>query len=72
MNSLEARLLAAHGQGDLAALVALYGEAALAATDANARGFYLTHAHVFALDLGHPDTATLRAELIEMGREDPL
>lgn len=72
MSHLNTRLLEAHARGDTHALVALYCEAADAATDVSARGFYLTHAHVFALELGHPDTATLRAELIEMGREIPL
>lgn len=72
MRDLDARLLDAHAQGDIAALVTLYREAANATSDDAARGFYLTHAHVFALELGHPDTAELRAELIRMGRETPL
>lgn len=72
MNGLDARLLAAHAAHDLPALVALYRDAANGAKTDAARGFYLTHAHVFALELGHPDTADLRALLIEMGRETPL
>lgn len=72
MSDLDARLLAAHDRGDGAALVALYREAAEAAPDDDARGFFLTHAHVFALEVEHPDTAHLRAQLIEMGREIPL
>lgn len=72
MSDLDTRLLDAHARGDTAELVTLYSEAADAATDDAARGFYLTHAHVFALELGHPDTERLRAELIKMGREMPL
>lgn len=72
MSDLGARLLAAHDSGDLVALVHLYRAAAKGAATQDARGFYLTHAHVFALELGHPDTAALRAELIAMGREAPL
>jgi hypothetical protein len=72
MNDLDAALLDAHARGDVAALVTLYRTAADAALTQDARGFYLTHAHVFALELGHTGTAALRAELIAMGREIPL
>lgn len=72
MTELEARLLAAHAAGNTAALVALYQEAAEAADTETARGFLLTHAHVFALELGHPDTGALRRRLVEMGRETAL
>ena len=72
MTGLDARLLEAHGRGDLVALVALYLEAADAAVDADAEGFYLTHAHVFAMELGHPQTEALRARLIAAGREESL
>ena len=72
MSDLNDRLLAAHDRGDLTALVALYREAADGATTEGERGFFLTHAHVFALELGHPDAADLRAALIAMGRETPL
>jgi len=72
MNDLDARLLAAHAAHDLPALVALNREAADAAETEAARGFFLTHAHVFALEMGHPDTQVLRAALIAMGRETPL
>jgi len=72
MSDLDKRLLAAHAQGDAAALVTLYREAADQTNDAQAQGFYLTHAHVFALEIGHPDTATLRQRLIDQGREAPL
>ncbi len=72
MTGLDARLLEAHDKGDSAALVALYKEAADQANTDTARGFYLTHAHVFALELGHPETLSLRQALIDMDRESPL
>ena len=52
MNPLDARLLQAHAAGDGAALARLYEEAARQAADADAGAFYLTHAHIFALEGG--------------------
>jgi len=72
MKALDAQLLAAHAAGNIAALVALYTQAADATNDADAAGFYLTHAHVFALELGDPAADDLRARLIALGREAPL
>ena len=72
MTDLDARMLAAHNADDTRALIGLYREAADAADNDTARGFYLTHAHVFALELDHSDTASLRAALVAMGRETPL
>ncbi|MEP1198114.1 hypothetical protein [Tateyamaria sp.] len=72
MSDLDAQLLAAHEAYDVPALVALYRQAANTADNDDARGFYLTHAHVFALEINHPDTARLRDALIEMGRESAL
>lgn len=72
MTDLDARLLAAHQRADLDALIALYQEAAANAQTPAAQGFYLTHAHVFALELGHVDAPFLRATLVAMGRETPL
>ena len=72
MTTLDARLLAAHAAGDEGALVRLYAEAAAAANDPQARAFYLTHAHVFALVLGLPEAEDLRARLIAEGREAPV
>ncbi|MEO0400948.1 MAG: hypothetical protein AAF214_01080 [Pseudomonadota bacterium] len=72
MTPLDARLLAAHTAQDTRALVDLYQEAAAIAPTEEARGFYLTHAHVFALEMGHPDVSPLRAALIELGRETPV
>ncbi len=71
MSDLNARLLAAHAADDRVALIRLYSEAADQAPTEQAAGFYLTHAHVFALELGHPDAAALRARLVAMGRETP-
>lgn len=75
MNALERDLLAAHAAGDGAALVRLYAQAAEtaeAAGDTDRAAFYLTHAHVFALEMGHPDAPALRAKLVAAGREVPL
>jgi len=60
---LDARLLAAHGRGDLAALVTLYTEAADTAEETDAEMFYLTHALVYALDLGDVRAGALWARL---------
>lgn len=72
MSDLDSRLLAAHERDDKRALVRLYGEAAEAAKDVDTCAFYLTHAHVFALELGLPVAEDLRAKLIALGREEPL
>lgn len=71
MTTLDDRLLAAHAAGDLAALVDLYTQAGDQAGDAGAAAFYLTHAMVFALELGDPRAAILRARLAAEGREEP-
>lgn len=63
-------LLAAHAAGDHAALVDLYEEAALTVNDEDAKGFFLTHAYIFALEQNHPKAATLKTHLIRMGREE--
>lgn len=63
MNNLDARLLAAHARGDLAALVMLYTLAADSALNEQAKRFYLTHAYVFALETDHPDIPVLRDRL---------
>lgn len=72
MTDLDRDLLAAHAAGDISALVALYTHAAQAANNTDQAAFYLTHAHVFAMEIGHPDTPALRQRLIDMGRESPL
>ncbi len=70
MNGLGARLLDAHMRDDRPALVTLYREAADAVSDQDAEGFYLTHAYVYALELGHPDTQMLHHRLKRAGREE--
>ncbi|MGJ8545275.1 MAG: hypothetical protein ACSHWZ_07515 [Sulfitobacter sp.] len=72
MSDLQAQLLAAHAAGDARALVSLYRAAAQAAAEPEAAGFYLTHAHVFAMESNHPDAPALRAQLVAQGREAPL
>ena len=72
MTSLEARLLAAHAAGDGRAMVDLYLEAANAAPSEDERAFFLTQAHVFAMETAHPAASDLRAALVRMGRETPL
>ncbi|MDW3221681.1 MAG: hypothetical protein R8G34_02145 [Paracoccaceae bacterium] len=71
MTSIEAQLLVAHEAGDQAALVRLYTEAARVVQDEDARGFYLTHAYIFALEAGLAEAKGLQEELIDLGREDP-
>ena len=68
MSALDDKLLSAHARGDKPALVTLYAEAADAAVSLDAACFYLTHAYIFALELGHRDVATLHARLAEHGR----
>lgn len=68
MTDLEPALLAAHEAGDLAALVDLYHQAAGAAENAEARGFFLTQAYVFALEANHPKAHALRKALMDLGR----
>ena len=70
MSDLETRLLEAHGRSDHPALVALYTEAADKTNDSDAAGFYLTHAYVFALELGHSQATQLHARLKDAGREE--
>ena len=72
MTSLDKALLAAHAAGDTVELVRLYSQAARDANDDAARDFFLTHAHVYALETDHPDTQSLRQELVRRGREEPL
>lgn len=71
MSTLHNRMLAAHAAGDLPALVALYSEAAATTADVDSVCFFLTHAYVFALELGDSRAAALRARLICHGREIP-
>lgn len=68
MSDLDTRLLAAHERHDHPALISLYLEASDAAEDEVAKGFYLTHAYVFALEAGDPRATELREKLCGMGR----
>ncbi|MCP4819585.1 MAG: hypothetical protein GY883_10385 [Shimia sp.] len=68
-DTLEARLLAAHTAGDQLSLISLYVEASEAAQTEEARSFYLTHAYVFALEMGDPRAEKLGARLKDMGRD---
>ncbi len=68
MTSLQDRLLDAHARDDRAALVALYTEAADEADNLNAACFYLTHAYIFALEVGDPACAQLYKRLKAQGR----
>lgn len=72
MNQLDDDLLAAHESGDHWRLVTLYQQAAAETGDAEAAAFFLTHAHVFAMETGHPDAPALRQNLVAQGREEPL
>jgi hypothetical protein len=69
MSTLDAQLLAAHEAKDSAALIQLYIQAADEAGYIDAACFYLTHAYVFALEIGHPDADVLRVRLVQHGRE---
>lgn len=69
MTDLNAAMLAAHATSDQKALVALYTQAADQAVDLDAACFFLTHAYVFALELGHTQTEALRLRLVAEGRE---
>lgn len=69
MIALDAQLLAAHDTNDIAVLVDLYIQAADQSDDVNAACFYLTHAYVFALELGSYKAVNLRDRLVTHGRE---
>ena len=68
--NLDDDLLAAHAARDKARLVALYSEAADGANDVDAACFYLTHAYIFALDIGDVRAAQLHERLKLHGREE--
>ncbi len=68
MSDLDQALLTAHVNDDKAALVRLYTLAADGAGDIDAACFYLTHAYVFALEIGAPATAALHQRLLDHGR----
>ena len=70
---LDHRLLDAHARNDKHALIGLYREAAdmsEALQQIDAACFYLTHAYVFALDVGADEARGLHARLKARGREE--
>ncbi|PJI92129.1 hypothetical protein BC777_0973 [Yoonia maricola] len=68
MKTLQDRLLAAHARDDRKALVTLYAEAADNTNNVDAACFYLTHAYIFALELGDPVSEVLYQRLKAEGR----
>ena len=66
---LDAQLLQAHAAGDKAALITLYTQAADQASEVDAMCFFLTHAYIFALDVGDPRARALHLRLKAQGRE---
>ena len=70
-NPLDQALLDAHERGDTHALIRLYHKAAETAQDAQATGFFLTHAYVFALEAGDDRAAGLKDALVRLGRDIP-
>ena len=69
MSDLDAQLIAAHEAEDNDALITLDSLAAARAADTDC--FYLTHAYIFALELGDARATALRAQLVAHGRETP-
>lgn len=72
-NEADAAILKAHAAGDVAALVALYREAADGFErrgEIDAACFYLTQAYVHALHAGHAEAGALHARLKARGREE--
>lgn len=71
--TLDRQLLAAHGRGDHRALVPLYmlaGDAHEAGNDLRAACFYLTHAYVYALELGMDEASQIHSRLKAYGCEE--
>ena len=71
LDSLNEKLIRAHREDDLAALVTLYTTAADVsekAGDMDAACFYLTHAYVFALDNGSGQADGLYLRLLQHDR----
>ena len=67
--ALDALILNAHAGDDRTALVCLYTQAADVASDVDRECFLLTYAHIYALELCHPNRESLRARLSAFGRE---
>ncbi|MEM1078894.1 MAG: hypothetical protein AAGI09_10240 [Pseudomonadota bacterium] len=74
-DKLDRSLVDAHARHDLPALVRLYtlaGNQAEMRQDLDAASFYLTHAYVFALELGAPEANALNKWLADHGRAHRL
>ena len=69
MKTLHDALLLAHRSDDKPALVELYAQAADATNQRIERQFFLTHAYVFALEIGSPRAEVLRRILVDLGSE---
>ena len=67
--ALDALILKAHARDDRIALVTLYTQAADLARDVDRECFFLTYAHIYALELGHPSRESLHTRLSALGRE---
>ena len=67
--TLDALILKAHARDDRGALVTLYTQAADLADEVDRECFFLTYAHIYALELAHPSQESLRARLLAFGRE---
>lgn len=68
--TLDAALITAHAQNDIAALIQLYTQAAEDADNTDAACFYLTQAFVFALQAGQAEAVTLNQRLAAYGRAE--
>lgn len=75
LEEIERRLLLAHEANDSRQLVQLYTEAANyleTVKNIDATCFYLTHAFVYALELGLSEAAGLNKRLVAYGRAHPI
>ncbi len=65
---LDTALHVAHATNDYRQMITLYVRAAQT-HDGQAAAFYLTHAYIYALELGDPRAPKLHAQLIAMNAE---
>ena len=66
---LNQKIIAAHKKRDDWLLVELYTQAADSTADCDRECFFLTCAHIFALEQNHPSQSNLRERLESNGRE---
>ena len=69
MRGLHEKILNAHKIKDQAMLVSLYTVAADLEEDTNSKCYYLTYAHIYALEMGLPVAKMLSKRLRYYGRE---